>query len=212
MSDYIVEQVEQDGIRLTIEYDTDTMNPREDDCGLGSRMVCFHRRYNLPNEENFNHNDYNTWEEMEQAIRKENDIAVILPVWMYDHSGISLSTGRTCSWDSGQVGFIYITKPMIRQLRNCKYVTKKLLKAEEEFLIGQIELYSQYLNGEVYYFKLEESKKVMVTKTYANGEQHEFEEVEYEELDSCGGFYSKDDMKDNCSKEYHKLFDSLTNL
>jgi len=210
MNNYIINQVEHNGLRLTIKYDTDLIDPREDLCS--SKMVCFHRNYNLPNESDYDYKDYGSWKELEQAIIKENDIAVILPVWMYDHSSISLSTGRTCSWDSMQVGFIYITKPMVRKLRNCKYVTEKILKAEAEFLIEQIRLYTQYLNGDVYYFKIEECKKVIVNKTYSNGDQENFEELEFEEIDSCGNLYSKDSMKETSCKEYHELFDLVTNF
>ena len=36
---------------------------------------------------------------------------VILPVYMYDHSGVTINTGGfSCGWDSGQVGWIYCEK------------------------------------------------------------------------------------------------------
>ena len=36
---------------------------------------------------------------------------VILPLYLYDHGEITMSTGRfSCPWDSGQVGWIYCTK------------------------------------------------------------------------------------------------------
>lgn len=45
------------------------------------------------------------------ARRREEVLSVnfvILPLYLYDHSGISMSTGAfSCPWDSGQVGFIY---------------------------------------------------------------------------------------------------------
>lgn len=213
MSDYTIETIEKDNLRLTISYDTDAMNPREDDCGLGSRMVCFHKRYNMPNEENYDYNDYNSWKEFEQQIRKDNDIAILLNVFMYEHSGVSLSTARTCQWDSGQVGFMYITKPMIRQLRNCKYVTKKILEQEEQYLRNQIKIYGKYMNGDVYGFQLEEIEVKSYKKVYSNGEESEdIEEKEYNEIDSCWGFYSKQDMKDNVHEKYHYLFDELSNI
>ena len=210
MSDYTIETIEKDNLRLTISYDTDAINPREDDDGMGSRMVCMHRKYNMPNEENINFNDFYSWNEIEEQIRKDYDIAVLLKVFIYDHSGVSLSTAKTCQFDSGQVGFIFITKPMVRQLRNCKYVTKKILEQEEQFLINQIEIYGKYMNGDVYGFQLEEAEIVQVTKTYSNGDEVVQKEKEYNEIDSCWGFYSIQDMKDNVSEKYHYIFDSLT--
>jgi len=36
---------------------------------------------------------------------------VILPLYLYDHGGITMSTGAfSCPWDSGQVGWIYAPK------------------------------------------------------------------------------------------------------
>lgn len=41
---------------------------------------------------------------------------VILPLYLYDHSGITISTGPfSCPWDSGQVGWIYAPKDTFRK-------------------------------------------------------------------------------------------------
>ena len=210
MSSYQIEQVEQDGIRLTISYDSDIESPRE--WGNDSKMVCFHKRYSLPNEIDFNKDDYNSFSEMRRAIEKEYDVCCILPVWMYDHSGISLSTGRTCEWDSIQIGFIFLTKENARQQHKCKRISKRIKDMVEKNLIAEIEIYGQYLNGDVYDFALERALEVKVRKTYSTGEVKEEIEIEYEDIDSCGGFYNKADMKDNVSEEYYKLFDAISNI
>ena len=50
------------------------------------------------------------------AMCDESNKVAILPLWLYDHSGLALSTasflGRAqhAEWDSGQVGFIYMAK------------------------------------------------------------------------------------------------------
>jgi hypothetical protein len=142
-----------------INYDEDCYDsPREDD-NLGT-MLCFHRRYNLGDSEQllnkkgyyYDSDNYDSWDEMEKAIKKENDIAIILPLWLHDHSGISMSFGRTCSWDSGQVGFIFIDKETIRKEYNCKRINKKLLLKVEEILKSEVKYYDTYLRGEVYNF------------------------------------------------------------
>ncbi len=56
-----------------------------------------------------------TTRELEQLVNSSKKIA-ILPLYLYDHSGISMSTGSFlgravhAEWDSGQVGYIYMDK------------------------------------------------------------------------------------------------------
>jgi len=46
-----------------------------------------------------------------QDILDSLDKYIILPLYLYDHSGITMSTGPfSCPWDSGQVGWIYAPK------------------------------------------------------------------------------------------------------
>ena len=46
-----------------------------------------------------------------QDILDNLDKYVILPLYLYDHSGITMSTSVfSCPWDSGQVGWIYAEK------------------------------------------------------------------------------------------------------
>ena len=45
-----------------------------------------------------------------------NEHYVILPLYLFDHSGISISTGSFHDpWDSGQVGFIYASKEKAKE-------------------------------------------------------------------------------------------------
>lgn len=105
-----VEKFEVEGLQVRIERDEDASNPREDD-NFG-HMVCFHRRYDLGDKHEFADGD---------ALRefledKANDVAVTLPLYLYDHSGITMNTsGFSCPWDSGQVGVIYCTNADIRE-------------------------------------------------------------------------------------------------
>ena len=50
------------------------------------------------------------------SLVEQMDGMVILPLYLYDHSGITMNTcGFSCPWDSGQVGWIYADKAMIEQ-------------------------------------------------------------------------------------------------
>jgi hypothetical protein len=55
---------------------------------------------------------------------------VILPLYLYDHSGISMNTsGFSCGWDSGQVGFIYCERS--RFIKETGYTKKELFSTDK---------------------------------------------------------------------------------
>lgn len=114
----LVKSFENEKARLSIYYDTNPMNPREWD-NLGT-MVCWHRRYDLGDEQAQNIGLYNSWEEwLENEVLIPNggeENVVYLPLYLYDHGGITMNTtGFSCPWDSGQVGWIYATKDRFRK-------------------------------------------------------------------------------------------------
>lgn len=158
--------------KLRVVQDSCGDNPRSWD-NLGT-MVCFHNRYDLGDKHSYDADDYSGWEEMEKAILKEEGRGtVILPLYLYDHSGISMSTGAfSCRWDSGQVGFILANKKSILEEFGGKIVTKKLRERIEGILEGEVETYTKYLEGDVYGFVIEDE--------------------EGEHIDSCYGFYGTD--------------------
>ncbi len=79
-------------------------------------------------------------------ILEQENILVVLPLYMYEHSGISLNTtGFSCSWDSGRIGYIFaeiIDQP-------AKYYT--------DILRQEIATLSAWAGGECYYFVLSEN-------------------------------------------------------
>lgn len=102
--------------RLEIHTDEDPQNPRDwDNLGV---MICFHRRYNLGDDKTkiseLTSDTVEAAQELRERIEKKGGI--VLPLYLYDHSGITMKTTPFhCQWDSGQVGFIYITKKKMRE-------------------------------------------------------------------------------------------------
>lgn len=95
---------------------------------------------------------------------------IMLPLYLYDHSGITMSTGPfSCPWDSGQVGFIYITREQILKEYGWKVITTKRREQIVKYLIADVEIYDQYLTGDVYGYMVEDN--------------------DGEDIDSCWGFY-----------------------
>lgn len=165
----------KDGRVLKIIQDTDPQDPRTffDNVGI---MVCWHRRYELGDEQPKESPD-NWWEEHEKEMK------VALPLRLYDHSGITMSIGSgphpfdPQGWDSGQVGWIYTTKERILKiLGEGKWTDEDII----EILTHEVKTYDQHLTNEVYGFTISKSEECNLG--------HDHEEV----TDSCWGFYGHD--------------------
>ena len=164
--------IENEKYKLEIFDDLNPCSPREFD-NLGT-MVCFHRRYNLGDETELKSSDFSSWEELENYLYKEENALIAIPVFMYDHSGLWINTtGFSCPWDSGQVGYIYISKEKVRREYSCKRISKKLKEMIREMLCSEVDLYNDYLSGNVYGFTLTDKENA-------------------EEIDSSCGFYGTD--------------------
>jgi len=180
MSD-IIQSEEYKG--YTIEVYPDNFldeGPRDwDNLGI---MACFHKRYNLGDKDHeINFNDFSSWSEMEEYIWKKLDAAIVLPLHLYDHSGITIKIGDFhgllpqghAHFDSGQVGFIFVTKKTLKKEYSLKKISKKVIEKAKKILEEEVVAYDQYLCGEVYGF---------VIKDFDN-----------EEVDSCWGCYGDPD-------------------
>ena len=166
---------------IEIYPDQDTESPRNWD-NLGT-MICFHRRYNLGDKNDIiDADDFNSWDEQRRWIEKKIKPAVILPLYLYDHSGITMKTSPFgCNWDSGQVGWIVVSKENVRKEFGVKRINKKLIEKVTNILEGEIKTYDQYLTGDIYGYKI-----FKVTECEL-GHEHK------EELDSCWGFYGEEE-------------------
>ena len=155
-SEHEIFRVKKDNKEIVVGYDVEAQNPRKWDNNL-TKMVCFHNTYNLGDEHDFKQSDYSSWDEVKKAIyRKEggkDKIAVMKPLYMYNHGGITISTEPfNDRWDSGQIGWVYVTKDNIRETYDIKRVTKEYREKAEELLNGEVEMYDKYLKGDIYRF------------------------------------------------------------
>lgn len=175
----LIKEVKRNGKTLKIFTDEDPIDPREND-NL-TKMVCFHKRYDLGDKQtDYRQEAFESWDELKEEIIEKEKPLVIKPLYMYDHSGITISTEPfSCQWDSGQIGWVYITNKTINVCGTTINNDETFAQYKErlgKYLEGEVEEYDQYIRGDVYLFELTDE----TGKT----------------IDSCGGFFG-DDWKNN---------------
>lgn len=137
---------------LTI--DNSPLNPRSDD-NIGN-MFCEHRRYDLGDKHSYVARDFNSWDDFKAKIEEDYDVALIYPLFIYDHSGLRIKIGSfNDRWDGGQVGFIFVTKEKIKDIYGepedlMEDVLKNYLKKAKVVIEGEVETYDNYISGDVY--------------------------------------------------------------
>lgn len=181
-------------IRAKIVQEDGPESPREwDNLGV---MACWHRRYNLGDEQ-----------PKCEPSEYQDDLpegSVILPLYLYDHSGITMSTsGFSCPWDSGQVGIIYATPDKIRENFSVTEITDEIREKVTACLRSEVEIYDHFLTGNVWGFVIERSDECDCCH-----------HVEWESVDSCWGFIGDDAkdvldaMKEHVDAEYHAALEA----
>lgn len=160
----IVKEYTKDGLVIRIVLDQDAQNPRTDRDNVGT-MVCFHSRYKLGDSGH-------GLRSVEDAVAFEKSIrapGAVLPLYLMDHSGLCMSTQDfNDRWDSGKVGFIYVTAEKLAS--ECIEPARA-----EEILKSEVGTYDCFLRGEVYGYTIESPTG--------------------EEIDSCWGYYGMSDVE-----------------
>lgn len=167
-----------DGSTAKIYQDECTINDPRGWDNLGT-MICFHKHYSLGDKHNLKTDSFDGWDAIRQYLIDEEQAEIILPLYLYDHSGITMATHPfSCHWDSGQVGFIFVTE----KKRKAEGLTKK--QAEQQ-LQAEVKTYNQYLTGDVYSYKVTKEEYCSHCGV-----------TTFKTLDSCGGYYGHD-FKEN---------------
>lgn len=190
-----IKQLEQGDFILSIYRDMDLReSPREGD-NLG-KMVLNHKKYVLPNELKL-FCEFKGRAEIEKYLKEEKNALIIIPIRMYDHSGISISTSTGSYpyndyWDSSFIGWIVALKDDI--LKEYGNTNKDTLKKVREILMQEVKTYDQFLTGDVYGFTIEKKEKC-----------DKCGHVALTIHDSCWGFYGDDGIK-QIEEEYFKPY------
>lgn len=163
------------GYTIDIKVEEYPFDPRAEFDHAG-KFVCFHSRYTLGEK-----HDFASPQDAIDFFKREK--AYYLPVYMYDHSGITISSRPfSCPWDSGQVGYIYIA----RKDAQADFGPRPRRRALA-CLQAEIEEYDAYLTGNVFGYVVKNSQG--------------------EEVVSCGGFYG-DPEKSGCIEQAKASIDA----
>ena len=185
-----------------IFYDTDPQDPRDWD-NLGQLYIPGGRKYTkvdetiLPDYVRWYDRETGWWDrslddldrdEFETYLDKHDYLW--LPVYRYEHSSVAYNTtGFSCKWDSGQVGYIMVPLSKVRKEYGVKRVSKKLRERVLDCLRGEVETYSNWANGDVYGYvisKLNDGLPVV--------DVEDIDELDFTEVDSCWGFYDHTEL------------------
>jgi hypothetical protein len=186
----VIERYEHAGmtVKLVPDNEAGAGDPREwDNLGI---MYCWHPDYVLGDEQ-FHRGDYSSMEDVVRYLRNERKALCIIPLFLLDHSGISMRAGRNAldlesrdrfvgdgaGWDTTHVGFIFTNLEQVEKMGT----PPELI---EDALRGEVKEYDMYLTGEVLGYVIEDEKG--------------------EALDSCWGFLGYDHAKE-CANEAAEL-------
>jgi len=184
-----VETIDYKGYTIDIAIDEDPQNPREND-NLDT-MICFNKRYFLGDKHDYKKEDFNTWDELKAQIIKDHNPIVINPLYIYDHSGISISMSHEYpyndKWDSSMVGFIFVSrKAALENWQMGKHTNNRyLIPKVEKYLKASIEEYDLYIRGDCYGYSIKKDG---------------------EEVDSCWGYFGFE----YCKEEAISIVDNMT--
>jgi hypothetical protein len=174
---------------LEIRYDCDPTSPREWS-NLGY-FITVDRDYHSPDmNETLERIVKDTGEEatsqaehikmIKKEVENELDEKVlkIYPIVKYEHGAVVYSLGEMHGFDYSNNGFYIVTDKTQKELGTPESSFEKVIREE-------LNIYNKYANGEVYCFTLYDDKG----------------EVE----DSCCGFYSLDDIKEQLPSEWEDV-------
>ena len=189
------------GHKVEIFPDYDPQNPREDD---NLCEIHYHSNRNILGDKNWS----GKIEEYSLMLKKaERSGDLIIPLYAYIHGGISLSLGIDFKgklaqghyeFDSGRCGTVIVRKKKFISEFGGKIFTPKLKNKASEIAQGEIEMFNQYLSGDIYGYVIDEEE-------------------------SCWGYYGIDDciseaklvvdwkVKQQLQKKFNKLKDIIRN-
>ncbi len=174
-----IESIEYRGYTIDIFQDQNLGESPRDWDNMGT-MTCFHPNYELGDK-----HEFSDPLELKEILDRPDVIA--LPLYLYDHSGISISVSHVYpyddKWDSMTVGYIWVDKAKIRECFQVKNVTQSIRQKVIDSLVCEINTYNHFITGNVYGYTIHNRSGLCV--------------------DSCWGYFGdyNDYMTPECKKQ-----------
>lgn len=167
----MVKVVQYKGFDIKIEYcESPEFHSPADFDNLGT-FVHSSYEYSFDSSTDIN---VRNWSDSEIKELLDNSISV--PVYIYDHSGISISTGSfSCPWDSGLFGYYIVSKDKVKKEFGGNRISKKLKNQILKSLENEIVIWNDWVEGNIFKYSI-------------------FEDDEL--LDGCGGYYGDDGIEE----------------
>lgn len=136
-------------VRYEIRAEETAENPRLTEGKIG-HFAFAHHRYNLGDEDQtFSIDQFESWDEVEEMLRKERGAFLVLKTSMTDHSSQQIYLGEPRSaWDSGVIGFCWMSKKEVVDL--CGSLEESSIAAAKKALEDELVRYNAWRNGEIY--------------------------------------------------------------
>jgi hypothetical protein len=119
----------------------------------------------------------------------------IFPVEAYIHSGVYLSLfsgTKQCRWDSSVSGYILASKEEFKDLEIATNAAEGLLETWNQYLSGDVWGYIIEKSNAIYTISKEKFDRLLFENDLSTLESEFDVENEWEEVDSCWGFYGED--------------------
>lgn len=119
-----------------------------------------------------------------------------LPIWLYDHSGLTISCGERTypyndQWDSGLLGWCVVSKE--RVISELKANDSDWKEKADAAIRSEVREYDQYLTGDIWWFEVKSCHGRYDIVEHISGPRGEgSEESDWDDEDSCGGFCGSD--------------------
>jgi hypothetical protein len=167
--------------KLEVVPDNSPINPREDD--NITTMVCFGKYDYLGDKHDYKSNNFDSLDELKEHIESEYKVLMIKPLYVYDHSGITISTSPfNDRFDTSRIGWVFIDEKKLKTICGEGTYTDKELN---EWIDGEVKMYDKYLVGDCYGYEIFE------IETCDKGHQHK------NLIESCYGYYDEKDCHED---------------
>lgn len=199
---YLLQDKNGNKYRLEVDTDCNPESPRIWD-NVGT-MILYWGKHNLGDDHQGKSKDewLEIYKQYMAVSREPNPQVAILPLYVYEHGGITISTNDFGDrWDSGRAGFIFVDKATYLEKCGSGGIINENSWHEHAIksLNAEVKIYRQYLEGNVYSYWLE--KEITIEEKCPHCGQVIEATKEWAHVDSCGGFYGET-LEDSCILDY----------